>query len=593
MMQSPRNPGRLIPWSLALFALGSSCTGTLTNPAGSVDECEDCTTGDGEPSTGDGDGDGDGDTDRPSGVGDPNTPDGVGWSTRFPKLTNQQWENSVKDLFRLEQPTGFSSPFTKEAPNLGYGPTAAAEVTIGGTDWGAYQSAAEKVAALVLADDTRLARILPQGSFANDTSRAQAFISNLGLRAYRRPLSGAELEAYTTLFGQGPSLVGGDTFKAGVQLVIEAMLQSPHFLYRVESAAVADAATDRKAFLSGYEIATRLSYALWDTTPSDTLLEAAKNGELDTKEGVGQWAEQMLSDPQARQTLLSFHEQTFAVADYGKQAKDPALGFDADALAPTMREEARRFFEQVILEEQGGITQILTEPVAYVNETTAKYYGLSGVTGSALTRMELDPNERAGLLTQLGFLTKNATSKGSDPVHRGLTVLRKVLCDEPNPPPMMFELPVLEPGLTTREVYEKATACGKGCHDTLINPPGFAFELFDTLGQVRETDQGKPVDTTGTLLMRVGYTPEQKAENPTTELSFDGAVDLVTKLADEPRVHECYARNWMNFVLARELDAVEKGAWEALRATSMSNDSARDLVISLVQLDTFRSRVSE
>ncbi len=548
---------------------------------------------DGPPGTGTGDNadPGSGNSDELPGVGDPATPDGVGWSTRFARLSNAQWENSVRDLFFFDAATHYSDGFTQEPQDKGYRNQAAAELTIAADAWGRYQTAAERVAADVAKDSALLTRLLPEGS--SEAERARDFVTALGRRVYRRPLREAELEAYLALYAKGPELVGGDAFAAGARLVVEAMLQSPHFLYRVEETGLTEEGALRKVPLTGFEIATRLAYGLWDTTPSDELLDAAAAGELSDAKGVARWASRMLEDPRATRSLLAFHEETFGIASYGTQDKDPALGFDAAALAPVLKEEARLFFQEVLFELKGGIAALLTEPVAYVNEATAGYYGLSGVTGQSLVRRELDPAQRAGFLTQLGFLSQNATRASTDPVHRGLTVLRKVLCDEPDPPPMMFELPKAEAGSTTREVYEKATACGGSCHTQLINPPGFSFESFDTLGRWRETEQGKPVDTSGSLLIREGFTPESKAQGESKELSFSNAAELLGQLAEEPRVHACYARNFMRYLLNRELHAVEQGAWEVLGETSASTDSAHELLLKLVQLETFRARVAE
>ncbi|MDB4987104.1 MAG: Cellulose-binding domain protein [Myxococcaceae bacterium] len=533
-----------------------------------------------------------GNTGTPTGVGDPSTPDGVGWSTRFPKLSNAQWENTAQALLLLSAPTGLSDSFTQEPADQAYDTESAAGLTVGADAWARYQTAAEALAQKLVADDTQLAKLTPSGTFSDASTKGAAFIAAFGRRAYRRPLRADEQARYLTLFQQGASLVGGDPYKAGVRVVLEAMLQSPHFLYRVESSSTTGGAVN-KAQLSGDELATRLSYALWGTMPSDELFAAASAGELDSKAGVARWAGKLLDDPRAKPILLSFHEQTFQVSQYGTQDKDATLGFDAAALAPVLKDEAGQFFDLVINQQSGGIAKLLTEPTAFVNQTTAPFYGLSGITGSALQQQALDPKQRAGLLSQLGFLTKNATRTGSDPVHRGLIVLRRVLCDEPDPPPATFALPADTVGQTTRQTYEKATTCGVGCHDTLINPPGFAFEGFDTLGKVRTTDQGQPVDTSGTLTVRRGYTSADKKANPTKQLKFAGAIDLVTQLSQEPRVHECYARNWMQYVLARDLDPAEKGAWESLRDTSLDAASARSLLLALVQLDTFRTRVSE
>lgn len=525
-------------------------------------------------------------------MGDPNSPDGVGWSTRFARLSNAQWEQSVRDLFFFDAESDYSEGFTQEPRDKGYRNQAAAELTLAGDAWTRYQAAAERVAKDVAQDPVRLAQVRTSVK-AGELSSAE-FIEGLGRRVFRRPLSDVEQAAYEALFARGPELASGDAVASGTQLILEAMLQSPHFLYRVESSGLSESVQQQAAVaLSGFEIATRLSYALWNTTPSTALLDAAEAGELGTKDGVERWARKLIADPRASESLLAFHEETFGVSSYGTQDKDPALSFDAAQLAPLLREEAARFFREVLIEKKGGIGGLLTEPVAFVNERTASVYGLSDVTGEALVRRELDPAQRAGFLTQLGFLSQNATRSSTDPVHRGLLVLRKILCDEPDPPPMMFELPKMEAGATTREVYEKATACGASCHATLINPPGFAFESFDTLGRFRETEQGKPIDATGNLQIRVGYTPESKAMNPGRLLSFEGPVDMLTQLATEARVHECYARNWMRFVLNRDPHSVERGAWEALRDGSRSHDSAQELLVNLAKLETFRTRVME
>jgi hypothetical protein len=575
--------------ALALLTL-SACSGEIERmPSLGCDDCSSSGDRDGGSVAADGGSGAVGDDSEPPAVGDPRSPDGVGFSTRFPKLSNRQWESTVQALFYLDAPPNLAKDFTQEPLDKPYETLAAAEQTIGGDSWARYQSAAEKLAASIVADDAKLTKIAPAN--ADVAARTRTFVANFGKRAYRRPLRSEEQSAYEALFRRGPELVGGDAFKAGVLLVVEAMLQSPHFLYRVESSSEANG--EGKVALSGYEIATRLSYALWNDMPSDALLAAAQAGELDTRAGVARWAEMMLQDPRARDVLLSFHEQTFQTASYGTQDKEPSLGFDADALAPLLKEEAKRFFEYVLVDKGAGIAALLTEPVAFVNAATAPFYGLSGVTGSALQQRALAAEERAGLLSQLGFLTKNATRNTSDPVHRGLLVLRKVLCDEPDPPPMMFSLPTPMPGLTTREVYERATACGKGCHDTMINPPGFAFEVFDAVGKTRSMEANKPIDASGTITLREGFTLEEKQTSPKSQLSFDGPVELMQKLAALPRVHECYARNWMSYVLARELHPSERGASQTLAESSLDQASARKLLVALVQLDTFRFRVQD
>jgi hypothetical protein len=308
---------------------------------------------------------------------------------------------------------------------------------------------------------------------------------------------------------------------------------------------------------------------------------------------VKKWAETLLSDARGTTTLRLFHEQTYHTGVYGGQSKDERFGFDATALAPYLQQEARLFFDEIAA-EGGGIRALLTKPVAFVNAQTAPFYGLTGITGAELQRVDLSPAERAGLLTQLGFLAQTGARTLTDPVHRGLMILKQVLCDDPDPPPPVnIQTPMVPPGMTTRATYEKATACGPGCHDTLINPPGFAFEHFDTVGKWRADESGLSIDVTGTFGVRVGWTQEAKRENPPVLLDFDGAVDLLNQLANQERTHECYARRLLQFVLAKPVDPQERGAGTLLGQRSLSDGSAQAILAELVTLNTFRARAAD
>ncbi len=515
------------------------------------------------------------------------TPDGVGWASRFPKLSNAQWEASVQDLFYLDAPPRKSASFTPEPADGGYDNEAAAGQTIAGDAWVRYQQAAEDIANLVTGDAQKLSRLVPASAPSDAAGRARATIVDLGLRTYRRPLSTQEADAYVALFDKGAALQTANAFAGGMGLVIQTMLQSPHFLYRVESSASPDGP---RIWLSGYELATRLSFAIWNTTPPRELLDAAGAGQLATPDGLKARAISMLSDPRAATTLARFHQQTFRTGVYGSQSKDQRFAFDSTVLAPALQEESRLFFADIVA-QGGGIREILTKPVAYVNEQTAPLYGVTGITGTQLQKVDLDPARRAGLLTQVGFLAQMANRTLTDPVHRGLTVLRQVLCDDPDPPPPIeIKTPTVPPGVTTRETYEKATACGVGCHDTLINPPGFAFEHFDAVGRWRDDESGLPINVSGTFGARVGWSQEVKRTNPPIMLKFDGAVDLITQVADLDRTHECYARHLLEFVLAKRVTGEELGAGALLGHDSKTDGAAQALVGELVTLNTFRAR---
>jgi hypothetical protein len=172
--------------------------------------------------------------------------------------------------------------------------------------------------------------------------------------------------------------------------------------------------------------------------------------------------------------------------------------------------------------------------------------------------------------------------------------LKQVLCDDPDPPPPInIQTPTVPPGMTTRATYEQATACGPGCHDTLINPPGFAFEHFDTVGKWRADEGGLPIDVAATFGVRVGWTQEAKRETPPILLEFDGAVDLLNQLANQERTHECYARRLLQFALAKPVDPQERGAGTLLGQRSLSDGSAKAILAELVTLNTFRARAPD
>lgn len=506
-------------------------------------------------------------------------PDGSGTTTRFPRLSHSQWENTVQDLFLLDAPSGLATAFSPD-------PTSRFDTNVdlrkvGPPQWTDYQTAAESLANRVVRDAAQLNRIVPANLPSDPTERARTFISSFGARAFRRPLTTTEIDSHLALFQQGATLIGGDAFTSGVEITLRAMLQSPHFLYRVEAAT---AVQSGRILLTGYEMATRLSYALWNTMPSDALLTAAGNGELDTPSGVEGWARMMLEDPRAQTTIVSFHEQLFRIAGYGKASKDPTRfpTFTSD-LESVLQQEALLFINEVVVNREGGIRELLNTPMTFVNDQTAGYYGLSGSYGSTLQQVELDPTQRAGILTQLGFLSKNGGLVQSDPIHRGVFINLDLLCAKLNPP--AFQLPPLPaqlPGQTNRERVDRHTGtCGAGCHDVYINPIGFAFEHYDAIGQWRDDDNG------GTVNASSSY----RVDGAT--LDYANAVELSQKLGETPRLHACYASTWLEFMLGRRPVTSEQAALMGIANASSSGETAKELLARITALESFRTRVQE
>jgi hypothetical protein len=510
------------------------------------------------------------------GAGGGTLANGVGWSTRYPRLTHVQWENTTRDLLRLDALSGLSSTFAPD-PVTRFD-TSSADRKVSAALFADYQEVAEQLAATVTHDAAKLARILPPGLPAADPARAQAFVSAFGKRAFRRPLTPDETTSYVALFQQGVTLLGGDALVSGAEMVVRTMLQSPNFLYRIESSVQPQGDV---IWLSSYETATRLSYTLWNTMPSDELLAAADARELDTPEGVTRWAGRMTTNPLVEGTIRTFHEQLLRVSSFGSVAKDPKRFPNfTPALGPVLQNEARMFIEQLLVKQGAGIGDVLTSTFTFVNDQTAPLYGLMPQYGTTMTRVELNPAQRAGILTQIGFLSTNGGLTQSDPIHRGVAVNFNLLCNEVHPPPdMVPPLPAEMPGQTNRQRIDTHTkACGVGCHNTIINPVGFAFEHYDAVGGWRDVDNTLPVDAKATFTLD-GNT-----------VTYDGAVELAKLIAQSRQFYNCYAKNWLEYVLGRTPVAAEEASVDRVATTSKGGTPTRQLLVDMTGLLPFRAR---
>jgi len=497
----------------------------------------------------------------------------------FPRLTHAQWENSVRDVLRLEQRPGFSASFTGD-PLGGVFDNNEAVLSVTPNLWADYQRAAEELAALVVADPARVAALVPPDEGQGNEARARAFIETVGKRAYRRPLAAAEVDKLVALFNLAPTVIDGDPFLAGVEHVLSAIFQSPHFVYRVEG--TQEPREDGLIPLGAYELASRLSYLLWNTMPDDVLFEAAAAGELDTKEGLRTHAERMLADPQARDVVLSFHRQLFDWKKFGDLYKDPAVFPEfGPEMGQDLVREAELFVEDVVFTQEGGLNELLTSRTAFVNDRLAGLYEVDAPSGAEFGKVELDAEKRSGILTRAGFLAANGTARASDPIHRGVFVNLRVLCARlPPPPNNVPPLPPVE-GKTTREIVASHTGkgtCGASCHGTLINPAGFAFENYDAIGRYRAEDNGFPVNAADAYPLGGGMA------------SFNDAISWSQMLAESREANECFARNWLEFAYGRDAVVEDAELITKLGEESRTGMSVKELLLELIASDAFSTR---
>lgn len=480
--------------------------------------------------------------------------------TRVQRLTRSQWENAVRDILRLESPPALGAPEPSEGEppadfsnneRLLYVDIAAAT---------ALEEAAEAAAERATASEEELARVHP-------TTDPDEFVRSVGRRAFRRPLTDAEEARYQAIFARGEELYGPG-FVNGAALVLRAMLQSPSFVYRSE---LGDAGEP----LTGYEIASKLSFWLLDTTPSDALLDLAASGALDTPDGLEEVARGMLEDAAANAVLRNFHRQLYELDSYADREKEGVESW-SPALRAELTDAAYAFFDAVF-ERGEGLMSILTSTRGFVGPNLAPFYGMDAVMG--LEEQELG-QDRIGHFLQVPFLMHWGDDEAPASSLRGYALSTQVLCAGIPPHPLDSPpLPVPpDDGSTNRYRVEGITAgCGGTCHSTYIDPLGFAFEGYDGMGRARELDNGQPVDSSGTYPL---------AEQV---VSFSNARELLEALANSTEAHLCYAKKLASFALQRDVVVADLPLLETLATVSRSN-SIRDGVVALVRDPAFRLR---
>jgi len=481
--------------------------------------------------------------------------------TRVQRLTNAQWENAVTDILRFEAPANLSRDFV--APVAGATEFTNNEKLLFVDERFAldYEAASEVAAARATGSLEALAALY-------DGTDATGFVQAFGRRAFRRPLSADEVAKFEGAFALGEMLYGAG-FANGAAVVIRAMLVSPHFLYRTELGAAGEP-------LNGYEIASKLSFWLLGTTPSDALLDTAAAGDLEAVDGVEAVARQMLEDPRALPVMRDFHGQVHHLALIPSITK-PGVPEYTPELAAELGEASTLFFDRVFT-EGGGLRDILTSNQGFVGPELATLYGVTA-PASGLELRELG-SSRKGWLMQAPFSMLWSVGEQPHPIQRGVAVHTNVLCADLPPPTL--DTPSLPPpmadDLTNRERITALTeGCGGDCHGRFIDPLGFAFESLDGMGRERTTDNGRPIDTTGSYPFAEGTK------------AFGSAEELMQILADSPQAHTCYAKKVTGYGLQRDMVEGDRPLLEALAVVS-SEQSLKDTIIALVKDPAFRLR---
>jgi len=501
------------------------------------------------------------------------------------RLSDEEYLNALADLFPTQSPTLPALP--PDIPVAGFENAAEAQepsdVLIA-----RYEAIANAYAAGAAADTPSVSALVGCSDWSTPalaTACATQFILQTGGRIFRRPLTDAERDRYLTRFQAWQAAVD---FEGAAQLTLSALLQSPQFLYRPEPDPSGTAA-GTVVPVEPFAMATRLSFFLWASVPDDALLQAATLGELQTDSDLRAQATRMLADDRARRVLWSFHRQWLGL-DRILLAESAARTPDVDPLWTTATQasvyQETQLFVQNVLAQGGTLGDLLTSPRAWVNGEMARIYGLAAPAEPNLwTEVTLPPADRAGLLTRASFLAAYSHQAATSPPVRGNGIQLRWLCQLPVSPPPGVDLsqPTAPPDAgpeTNRMLFEERTSppsC-QVCHAGL-NGFGFGLEGYNAAGHVQTTDNGLPVDVSGTITGTDVNGP------------FSGGVALSTALSQSAVVHRCATSQWLRFAFGRAPVAAEDGTVAVLGdAFLKSGGDVQSLLVSIVLSPSFRFR---
>jgi hypothetical protein len=489
------------------------------------------------------------------------------------RLTNAQFRNTAMAVFGFAGPTADQLPedgqpdgFSNQADRLTISPLLASK----------YVTAAEEIAASVAA---RSGEFIACPLAALGTGNClRDFLTTAGARAWRRPLTPAEVAKYTGLFNTLAPANGADVAFKGV---VQALVLSPNFLFRTELGAGGTGAT---ATLTDHEVASALSYMLLDAPPDATLAQLAVGGKLHDPATLAAQAKRLLAGAQASKIVGSFFRQWLEFEALPDLTKDAMLfpQYTPELVADLMAGN-QALIDGALFDPAGdqSVKTLLTAGYGYVNSRTAPLYGVQA-SGTALVKTPLPAAQRRGLLTDVAFIAGASDADDTNLPARGRIVREQALCATVAPPPMAFQLEDanITPDMTNREKFAVHTtnpACAS-CH-ALIDGIGYAMEQYDAIGRFRTMDKKKTIDASGTLPLG-GMT-----------LRFGSYVELIDQVAKLPETYQCVASRYDAYATGRAPNDIPACEGDAIaRAFADSGYRLDALVAAVVTSPSFTLR---
>ncbi len=506
----------------------------------------------------------------------------------LPRLTEAQYRNILGDVFGATTLPALTvepdtNPYLFES--IGASTTTLSEL---GTQH--YEENADAITHAIFADASRRAVVVGCDVIAEGEACSRAFLSHVGRQLFRRPLEAAELDRWVA---KAVELAQPDAWE-GLRLALAGMLQAPSFLYRVE---LGEPNPDKpgELRLNGYEMASRMSFLLWNTGPDSALLDAAEGGELDTAEGLRAHTERLLSSPRAKVAMQAFFAQYLDLGKLGTVTRNQEnYPLYTPGIQAAMRLEVEKIVDDLVFGQRGDMRSLFSTHRTFVNPDIAAIYGITpdftNADANGFVAVDLDPNgPRAGILTFSAYLTMNAHETQTSPTTRGKYIRERVLCQEVTPPPTDVDTDITPPPNgepeTMREHLEKHREnpqCA-GCH-AFIDPPGLLFEHFDSIGAYRSEQPALghylgdgsptyPIDSSGDL----------------DGEPLEDADDLAAVLADDERVGRCIVKQLFRHSLGRIDSDGEEPAIDDLDGHFAANGyDFQKMLVTLITHESFR-----
>lgn len=432
-----------------------------------------------------------------------------------------------------------------------------------------------------LPNTTPLAQELIATTPSDQLTAKQAAMKNLESflpRAFRRPVTKDEVSRFAEFAAMATE--NGDSFRASMRVVLQAILVSSDFLFRVEGGRRLDGTMET---IDDHALASRLSYFIWSSMPDDELLDLARQNKLHEPEILKQQTNRLLKDPKAEALIQNFPGQWLGLRKLTTNEIEPdAKLFPefTEQIRLDLWKETELFFGSVV-QDDSSIYDLLNGQYTFLNKRLSEFYGLGDVKGDKFQRVSLEGTPRKGVLTQGSILTLTSYPTRTSPVRRGQWVLENLLGDAPpEPPPIvpaLEETQAANPNLSFREqleLHRSDPGCAS-CHK-LMDDMGFGLENFDAIGRWREESGGHPVDSQGTL--------------PSGE-SFSGPMELLGILSSrKEQFGRCLTERLLTYAIGRGVEYYDKCAIDSIMARIEKDDRFSSLVFAIVESAPFQLR---